>query len=61
MALDVVAICEESRTDSGSQGFFLALTFVFAAYIMIDSFIAALVIRAKLIEEWRRAGGTFHI
>lgn len=53
MALDVAGVCAEARTDSGSQGFFLVLTVVFATYILVDSLIASLVIRAKLIEESR--------
>jgi hypothetical protein len=51
MALDLVAACEEARSDFWSQSFFIALTFVFAVYILTDSFIAAVVIRAKLLEE----------
>ena len=49
--MDAVAVCEESRADSGNQGFFLFLTFVFAAYIFVDSFVAALVIRATLVSQ----------
>ena len=51
MALDLAPVCEASCNDRGNRTFLFVFLCVFAAYILVDSLIAALVIRAKLHER----------
>jgi hypothetical protein len=45
MAVDVVGACSAADEAAGPQGFFVVLSAVFAAYICIDTAIAALAVR----------------
>lgn len=51
MAIDAVTACTHALDQSGPRGMLLALTWVFALYILADSFIAAAVIRKRVWWE----------
>jgi hypothetical protein len=50
MAIDIVAVCATSEATAAPQGFFVGMSVLFALYIGLDTIIAALVVRRKLLE-----------
>lgn len=49
MAVDVVATCEQAFEQMGSNTFLVGLVVVFSVYILADTFIAAAVVRTKVV------------
>jgi len=48
MAIDVVEVCTTACNSSGTQGFFMGVTLLFAFYVGLDMAIALIAIRESL-------------